>query len=37
MNHQTRPRNGDHRDIMVPADEVVIQGEVVYVIHPPRM
>ncbi|WP_276129584.1 transcriptional repressor LexA [Rubrobacter indicoceani] len=30
------PKNGDHRDIMLPADEVRVQGEVVFVIHPPR-
>lgn len=30
------PKNGDHRDIVVPAEDVTIQGEVVYVIHPPR-
>ncbi|MBA2376446.1 MAG: repressor LexA [Rubrobacter sp.] len=30
------PKNGDHEDIVVPADGVTIQGEVVYVIHPPR-
>ena len=30
-----RPHNGEHRDIVVPAEEVRIQGEVVYVLHPP--
>lgn len=30
------PKNGDHEDIVVSADSVAIQGEVVYVIHPPR-
>lgn len=30
------PRNGNHEDIVVSADSVRIQGEVVYVIHPPR-
>lgn len=30
------PKNGSHRDIVLPADEVTVQGEVVYVIHPPR-
>ncbi len=30
------PKNGDHEDIVVSADDVTIQGEVVYVIHPPR-
>lgn len=31
-----RPQNGDHEDIILPASEVVIQGRVVQVIHPPR-
>jgi repressor LexA len=30
-----RPHNGEHRDIVVPAEEVRVQGEVVYVLHPP--
>jgi repressor LexA len=30
-----RPHNGEHRDIVVPAEEVNIQGEVIYVLHPP--
>jgi repressor LexA len=30
------PRNGDHEDIVVSAGDVTIQGEVVYVVHPPR-
>lgn len=30
------PKNGDHEDIVVSAADVTIQGEVVYVIHPPR-
>jgi repressor LexA len=30
-----KPRNGDHEDIVVPADEVRIQGRVTHVIHPP--
>ena len=30
-----RPHNGEHRDIVVPAEEVSIQGEVIYVLHPP--
>jgi repressor LexA len=30
-----KPRNGDHGDIVVPADEVRIQGRVIHVIHPP--
>lgn len=28
--------NGEHRDIVVPAGEVVLQGRVVGVVHPPR-
>ncbi|MDQ3863042.1 MAG: transcriptional repressor LexA [Actinomycetota bacterium] len=31
-----RPENGDHEDLVVPAEEVTIQGRVVYVVHPPR-
>jgi repressor LexA len=31
-----RPHNGDHEDIVVPANEVRIQGRVEYVLHPPR-
>ena len=30
-----RPQNGGHEDIVVPAEEVRVQGEVVYVVHPP--
>ena len=30
-----RPHNGEHRDIVVPAGEVRIQGEIIYVLHPP--
>ncbi len=30
-----RPHNGGHEDIVVSADEVRVQGRVVYVIHPP--
>ena len=30
------PRNGEHEDIVVPAEDVVVQGKVVWVIHPPR-
>ncbi len=30
------PENGEHEEIVVPAGEVRIQGEVVYVLHPPR-
>ena len=31
-----RPENGDHEEIVVPADEVRLQGRVVFVVHPPR-
>jgi repressor LexA len=31
-----KPQNGHHEDIVVPADRVEIQGEVVIVMHPPR-
>lgn len=31
-----RPENGDHEDLVVPADDVTLQGRVVYVVHPPR-
>jgi repressor LexA len=30
-----KPQNGEHKDIIVPAREVRIQGRVVHVIHPP--
>jgi repressor LexA len=31
-----RPENGDHGDLVMPAEDVKIQGRVVYVVHPPR-
>ncbi|MCA3747835.1 repressor LexA [Rubrobacter taiwanensis] len=31
-----KPENGEHEDIVVPDEETIIQGRVVYVIHPPR-
>ncbi len=31
-----RPENGDHEDLVVSAEDVQIQGRVVYVVHPPR-
>jgi repressor LexA len=31
-----KPQNGEHKDVVVPAQEVQIQGRVVHVIHPPR-
>ncbi len=30
-----RPENGDHEDLVLPAEEVRVQGRVVYVVHPP--
>ena len=32
-----RPENGEHEEIVVAADEVRLQGRVVYVVHPPRL
>jgi repressor LexA len=31
-----KPENGDHQDLVVPAENVTIQGRVIYVVHPPR-
>lgn len=31
-----RPENGEHEDIVVPATDLVVQGRVVFVVHPPR-
>jgi repressor LexA len=31
-----RPENGEHEEIVVPAEEVRVQGRVIYVVHPPR-
>ena len=31
-----RPENGDHEELVLPAEDVRVQGRVVYVIHPPR-
>lgn len=31
-----RPENGEHEDLVLPAEEVLLQGRVVYVVHPPR-
>jgi repressor LexA len=31
-----RPENGDHKDLVLPHEDVTIQGRVVYVVHPPR-
>ncbi len=30
------PQNAEHEDIVVPAEEVLVQGEVIQVIHPPK-
>jgi len=30
-----KPRNSEHEDIVVPAEEVRVQGEVIMVLHPP--
>ena len=31
-----RPENGEHEDLVLPAEDVKVQGRVVYVVHPPR-
>ena len=31
-----KPENGEHEDLLVPAEQVSVQGRVVYVVHPPR-
>lgn len=31
-----KPENGEHEDLLVAAEEAILQGRVVYVIHPPR-
>jgi repressor LexA len=31
-----RPENGEHQEILVLAEEIQVQGRVVYVVHPPR-
>ena len=31
-----RPENGEHQEILVSADEIRVQGRVIYVVHPPR-
>lgn len=31
-----KPENGDHQDLVLPPQDVTIQGRVVYVVHPPR-
>lgn len=32
-----KAQNPDHEDLVIPAEEVLVQGQVVYVIHPPRV
>lgn len=34
-NVRLKPENGDHDEMVVPAEEAKIQGRVVYVLHPP--
>lgn len=31
-----RPENGAHDDIVLPAENLIVQGRVIYVVHPPR-
>ncbi|MDP9484445.1 MAG: transcriptional repressor LexA [Actinomycetota bacterium] len=31
-----KPENGEHEDLLIPAEQVSVQGRVVYVVHPPR-
>ena len=31
-----RPENGDHEELVLPAEDVRVQGRVIYVVHPPR-
>lgn len=35
-NIRLKPENGDHDDIVMPAEDVLVQGRVVFVVHPPR-
>ena len=32
-----KPENGEHEEIVIPAEEVKVQGRVVWVFHPPRI
>ncbi len=34
-NVKLRPENGDHEELILPAEDVRVQGCVVYVVHPP--
>jgi SOS-response transcriptional repressor LexA len=31
-----RPENGDHEELVLPAEDVRVQGRVVYVVAPPE-
>ena len=31
-----KPENGGHEDLVLPAGDVAVQGEVIMVLHPPR-
>lgn len=31
-----KPQNGEHEDIVMPAKDIVVQGEVIMVLHPPE-
>jgi repressor LexA len=31
-----KPENGEHEDLVVPDEDLKVQGRVVYVVHPPR-
>lgn len=35
-NVRLKPENGDHEDLVVPDEDLKVQGRVVYVVHPPR-
>jgi repressor LexA len=35
-NVRLKPENGDHEDLVVPNEDLKVQGRVVYVVHPPR-
>lgn len=35
-NVRLKPENGDHEDLVVPEEDLKVQGRVVYVVHPPR-
>lgn len=35
-NVRLKPENGEHEDLVVPDEDLKVQGRVVYVVHPPR-